>query len=47
MAPEMNVWATDSSPKSFLSGEHKDLSPQQIPADRSTLLVASVNGRNA
>lgn len=46
MAPEINVWPTDSNPKSFQSGEPKDLSVKPMPADKSAPLVASVHGRN-
>lgn len=46
MAPEIHVWPTDSNSKSFQSGEPKELSIKQVPADKSAPLVASVHGRN-
>lgn len=45
MAPEINMWPSNSSPKAFYSGEPTDISPKQIPAEKwAPLMPQSVRG---
>lgn len=47
MAPEINMWPSDSSPKAFYPGEPTDISLKQMPAEKWAPLVSSVSGRDA